>query len=93
MEIAKLKEAHKFSINNKPELQKDKICGCFHCLAVFDPKEITDWIKDEKGTAKCPFCGIDSVIGEYSGFPITIEFLAEMKKHWFRVYIKESPTD
>ena len=75
--------AHKFCSNHKAELQKDKKCGCFYCLKIFHPKEIKDWIKDSKGTAICPYCGIDSVIGAYSGFPITTEFLSEMRKYWF----------
>jgi acetone carboxylase gamma subunit len=34
-------------------------------------------------TALCPYCGIDSVIGDKSGFPITKEFLEKMYQHWF----------
>ena len=75
--------AHKFSSNNKDELQKDKLCGCFCCLEVFDPVEIKDWIPTSKGTAKCPYCGVDSVLGEHSGFSITKEFLSKMKEYWF----------
>lgn len=75
--------AHEFCSNHKKELQKDKLCGCFHCLKIFVPVEIEDWIPDPKGTARCPYCGIDSVIGEYSGFPITKDFLSKMKEYWF----------
>lgn len=76
-------EAHKFSIDNKEQLLKDKKCGCFYCLKIFDPKEITDWCTDNVGTAICPYCCIDSLIGEYSGYPITKEFLKKMNKYWF----------
>jgi hypothetical protein len=61
-------------------------CGCFHCLAVFEPDEIEDWVDERSGddvTALCPRCGVDSVIGSTSGYPITKEFLREMKLHWF----------
>ena len=75
--------AHQFSSNHKEELQKDKLCGCFYCLEIFDPAEIKDWIPDSKGTAECPYCGVDSVLGEHSGFPITKEFLSKMKEYWF----------
>jgi hypothetical protein len=34
-------------------------------------------------SAICPKCGIDSVIGSSSGYPITIEFLSRMKERWF----------
>ena len=80
---SKIIAAHKFCTNNKEELQKDEKCGCFYCLKIFSPSEIEDWIPDTKGTAICLYCGIDSVIGEYSKFPITIEFLSEMNKYWF----------
>lgn len=76
-------EAHKFSINNKERLLHDKKCGCFYCQTVFNPNEINEWVRDLTGTAICPYCGIDSVIGESSGFPITVEFLKEMNKEWF----------
>lgn len=34
-------------------------------------------------SAMCPKCGIDSVIGSRSGYPITAEFLSRMEKRWF----------
>ena len=78
-------EAHKFSINHKRDLEKDVKCGCFYCLEIFDPKEITEWIEDTSGTAICPYCGIDSVIpesidGEYE---LTQEILQEMNQRFF----------
>ena len=77
-------EAHRFSSNHMPELKKDKKCGCFYCLAIYAPSEITEWIiGDRRGTAICPKCGVDSVIGESSGFPLTEEFLSQMKEYWF----------
>ena len=76
-------EAHEYSINHKSKILKDKKCGCFYCLKIFSPTEITDWIEDKNGTAICPYCYIDAVIGESSGFPITEEFLLKMKNYWF----------
>jgi hypothetical protein len=52
-------------------------------LEIFSPQEIYEWIPDISGTAVCPYCGIDSVIGESSGYPITKEFLQEMYDYWF----------
>lgn len=75
-------KAHDYSSNHRKTLSKDKICGCFFCLKIFSPKEITDWIDDDN-TALCPHCGIDAVIGESSGFPITEEFLEKMRDRWF----------
>ena len=84
-----LEAAHKYSIGNKPMLSQDKRCGCFFCGKIYDPKEITYYYQtdtnpyDAKGTAFCPYCSIDSVIGESAGFPLTKEFLDAMHDYWF----------
>ena len=79
-----LVEAHRFSSNNKEMLEKDNKCGCFNCLNIFHPSEIKEWLDCDIGhTALCPYCGIDSVIGESSGYPITKEFLKKMQDKWF----------
>ena len=78
-----LDDAHSCSMNNKPALLKDKKCGCFNCFEVFDPKEIKEYLNDDVGTALCPYCGIDSVISESSGYPLTKDFLMKMYRRWF----------
>ena len=75
-------EAHKYCTRNKENLQKDTICGCFYCLEIFSPKEIEMWLNRED-TALCPYCCVDSIIGESSGYPITKEFLKKMNEYWF----------
>ena len=80
---ARVIPAHRFSINNEPMLRGDKRCGCFYCLRTFDPSEIYEWIEDDEKTALCPYCGIDSVIGESAGYPLTRDFLEEMNRYWF----------
>ena len=84
----KIKKAHEKSANHKPELEKDSICGCFACGRIFSPKEIRNWVIaptpiDYRGTALCPYCEIDAVLGESAGYPLTQEFLWEMNKYWF----------
>lgn len=80
--------AHKSSSQHRGELfAGGVVCGCFNCCKTFDPALIDEWV-DEDGsgvgqTAMCPFCGIDSVIGSCSGYPITSEFLTKMKVQWF----------
>ena len=79
----KFELAYKHSINNKPQLLKDSVCGCFYCLKIFNPNIIEDWVEDTDGTALCPYCRIDSIIGESLGFPITEEFLKQMYQRYF----------
>lgn len=78
-------DAHKHSSNHRAEILDSEQCGCFKCLAIFSPKLIDEWWDDDdKGvgqTATCPKCGIDSVIGSASGYPITKDFLKALKSH------------
>ncbi|OOG92609.1 hypothetical protein BTH41_05112 [Bacillus mycoides] len=57
------------------------MCGCFYCLEIFIPSKINEWWDDD--TAVCPYCGIDSIIEEGSGFKITETFLKEMRQRCF----------
>ncbi len=85
--------AHKHSSKHRNEVLGSIVCGCFYCLKIFIPDEISDWIDEddiiessvsECSTALCPKCGIDSVIGDLSGYPINdADFLKAMNKYWF----------
>lgn len=84
----KVLDAHKHSIRNKDEILNSEVCGCFGCLAIMKPTEITHFTEEKEldgvvlSTAWCPNCLIDTVIGSSSGYPITREFLKVMNKHW-----------
>ena len=78
--------AHRHSSRHRTEVLASERCGCFHCCQVFPPSEIIDWTDEWQGigqTAMCPHCGIGSVIGSESGYPITPEFLGAMRDQWF----------
>ena len=93
------KQAHTHSANHRDEIESSKICGCFYCCATFPPTDVNDWIdppadNDISGvseeeemavgrTALCPKCGIDSVLGDKSGYPMEKDFLQAMNKVWF----------
>ena len=88
--------AHTHSTGHRAELAASALCGCFFCLATFPPSAITRWTDCPEGTpeeqeanlgvtALCPQCGVDSVIGSASGFPITPEFLSRMEIRWFNM--------
>lgn len=70
------------SVNNREEILKSKQCGCFHCLKIFKPEEIKNWIDEEK-TAICPFCDVDSVIGDNLGVVIDESLLKIIHDDWF----------
>ena len=79
-----LTRAHRHSSRHRAELETSEVCGCFYCLRTFQPTAIEYWIDEGSGTAHCPHCDIDSVLGAASGLPVTDpEFLAAMHERWF----------
>lgn len=83
----KYRKAHNFCTCNETMLKSSQLCGCFYCLKIFEPSEIVDWIGDrddpENRTARCPYCGIDSVVSDNCGYPVSEKFLGEMYEYWF----------
>ncbi len=84
---ADVRDAHKHSADHRAEITASARCGCFYCGQTFPPAAIAEWIDESEDgpgqTALCPRCGIDSVIGDRAGFPISRDFLTKMKRYWF----------
>ncbi|MBK8235849.1 MAG: cytoplasmic protein [Deltaproteobacteria bacterium] len=81
-----IRAAHGHSSHHRAELLASATCGCFYCCATFAPGEIDEWtdeVDDEGQTALCPRCGVDAVLGDRSGYPLSPEFLREMHRRWF----------
>jgi len=82
-----LEAAHRRSIFHRAEILASGRCGCFDCLSIFAPAEIPQWTDADKAEAKwtalCPRCGIDAVLGDGLGYPITTDFLGQMHARWF----------
>ncbi len=83
-------DAHEHCTNNRKELESSHKCGCFYCKTVFKAEDVNfdDCMsvpdKDpDNPTMFCPYCGIDSLIGDASGYRISPEFLSEMYDYWF----------
>lgn len=74
--------AHQHSAKHRTEIEASETVGCFYCCEIYSPIEIDEWW-DEDSTAVCPRCGIDSVIGSKSGYPIEKAFLEDMRIIWF----------
>lgn len=82
MDYKHLNIAHTCARQNKGELIRSRICGCFYCQEIFSPTIIKEYT-DNNDTAICPFCHIDSIVGDASGFDITPQFLRLMYQRWF----------
>jgi hypothetical protein len=75
--------AHKHSSYNRREIEGSAMCGCFFCRQTFPSTEVDEWTDDDD-TALCPRCGIDSVLGDFSGLPVgDPAFLNEMQFYFF----------
>ncbi|RLT40457.1 MAG: cytoplasmic protein [Chloroflexi bacterium] len=79
-----LDAADEHSTRNRLEVLASERCGCFCCGAIFAPDAIWNWLDTtDPHTAFCPQCGINAVLGDASGLPITLDFLREMNVRWF----------
>jgi hypothetical protein len=76
-----MEAAHRHCTGNQAALQQSRQAGCFYCIEVY-PAEDLEFISIEQ-TAICPRCGIDSVLADRSGLPLTREFLKRMHEYWF----------
>jgi hypothetical protein len=86
--IGLLEAAHKKCGCHRDEILRSDRCGCFYCKRIFASSEVVGWC-DTRGhpdgvTAICPYCSIDSVLGDASGFDITAAFLEAMHQRWFK---------
>ena len=80
-----LRAAHRASFKNGDAIRQSTLCRCFYCLKEFPAAE-ADLISEIDGqqTAWCPYCNIDSVLGDAQPFPFTYAFSKAMRKFWFR---------
>jgi len=80
-----LEMAHVHSSENEAEISLSVQCGCFYCKESYSARRVADWLEEgTPRTARCPLCGIDSVIGDKSGLPVGDKaFLQAMYDHWF----------
>ncbi len=100
--MSELLAARHHTWKNKAEIEASAVCGCCVCLKIFRADEIVAWMSAEVnnldelaslsgGTALCPRCGGDAVIGDKSGFGINTHFLARMNEAWFQKTLISRP--
>ena len=93
--MANLLTAIRHTTNNRAEIEASTVCGCCYCMQTFPPDEIIAWsgldvssFDDPEaltaGTALCPRCGSESVVGDKSGHKIDHAFLGGMNEAWYQ---------
>lgn len=101
--MADLLAATDHATHNRAEIEASRLCGCFYCVQLFPPDEIVAWSGIDvsswdnpdalnTGTALCPRCGSESVIGDKSGYAITPEFLNQMHQAWHQKTVIRKPS-
>lgn len=74
----------KHAKDNELEIIQSDLCGCYFCRHIFSAREVSDWVEDEHHvSAVCPECGMDTVIGDHSGVPISKDLLKEMNDYFY----------
>lgn len=85
-----LEEIHRYCTSNRPLLERAKSAGCFCCGATFAPGEIRDWIPPSDAgparadTARCPKCGVDSVLPSTAPVMLTPRMVEALREYWFK---------
>jgi Zn finger protein HypA/HybF involved in hydrogenase expression len=93
--MASLLTAIRHTTHNRAEIEASTVCGCCNCMQTFAPDEIIAWtgldasnFDDPEaltgGTAMCPRCGSEAVVGDRSGYKIDSTFLGGMNEAWFQ---------
>lgn len=72
----------KAAIRNKRTIQQSNMCACYYCQRYFFASLIREYV-DRDDTALCPYCGIDSVIGDASGLDISEQRIKDVCKQMF----------
>jgi hypothetical protein len=66
------------SYNNHLAIGKAKRCGCYFCLLTFPSTAVVEFT-DDRRTALCPNCGIDTLLPDVTD----TELLAQGLERWF----------
>lgn len=71
-----------FSMKNKALLEISSNAGCYSCCKTFPASEVKEYT-DKGETALCPYCSVDTVVGDSSGYILSEENLKVAQKYWF----------
>lgn len=69
------------AMKNRSQQASSKSAICYHCAGSFSASEVSQYT-DSGQTALCPKCGVDAVLFESSGHPMTQEFARLAGAHW-----------
>lgn len=71
------------AFKNRRLVESSQKAGCYCCGKLFPPQEIKEYT-DNGHTSLCPHCGVDAVLGDMAGFPLSEESLKNAQDYWFK---------
>ncbi|MFT3723451.1 MAG: hypothetical protein QM773_07665 [Hyphomonadaceae bacterium] len=75
---------------NRKQIAASTFCVCMDCRERFPPEGVERFLNEGPGTAVCPACGNDAVVGDASGLPIgDPAFLDAAQARWVGPTAKE----
>ena len=78
-------DIYKHTKNNELDILRSKNCSCLFCRQTFNARKVSEWTsgKNNQMSAICPECGMDTLVGDASGYVFGIEDLKEINHEYF----------
>lgn len=70
------------AMKNRQIIQQSVNAGCFKCLKIFPVSEIKQYTDNDQ-TVICPYCDVDSVVGDMCGFKLSESILKTAHDFWY----------
>ena len=71
------------AFKNRHIVEYSTNAGCMYCQKIYPITEIKSYTDNQK-TCLCPYCNVDAVIGDKSGYEINEKSLSNANKYWFQ---------
>lgn len=77
-----IRQLSQFAMKNKTLVDVSARVGCYYCCKIYSAKEINEYT-DEGKTCICPYCHIDAVVPDSSGYALSEDNLKLAHNYWF----------
>ncbi len=86
-------EILKHTKDNEIDILRSKKCSCLFCRQSYDARKVSEWNNEEKRiSAICPECGMDTVVGDASGFNLDHDTLKAINQAYYgEEYMVKNP--
>jgi NAD-dependent SIR2 family protein deacetylase len=71
------------AMRNRELVQSSLKVGCMYCGKIYESKEIVEYTDNQK-TCICPYCHVDAIIADKSGYELNEKSLESAHNYWFK---------